>query len=381
MTYDTIVLGAGAAGLFCAAQIARHSHRVALIEHTDEPGRKILISGGGRCNFTNLVVRPDNFISTNPHFAKSALARYTPADFIQLVQQHRIRFHEKTLGQLFCDESSRLILEMLLAECSVGGVEILTKTQVTSVARDTRFTLETSRGPMDAATVVVATGGLTIPKMGATSFGYDLAKQFGLKIETPYPALVPLTFSADDRHTWSGLAGVSTDVIAKFGKRQFRENMLYTHKGLSGPAILQISSYWKAGQPLTIDLIPRRDFTNILPHEAKRTLARLLSARLADVWLAAEGFTMPIPSVKKMSDRLHQWQFTPAGTEGFDKAEVTGGGVSTDELSSTTMECRRVPGLFFIGEVVDVTGHLGGYNFQWAWASAEAAAQAIASAA
>ena len=377
MTYDTIVLGAGAAGLFCAARIARQGRRVALLEHTDEPGRKILISGGGRCNFTNLVVRPDNFLSANPHFAKSALARYTPADFIQLVQQHRIRFHEKTLGQLFCDESARLILEMLLSECNSAGVELLTKTQVTAVARDTRFTLETSRGPMDAATLVVATGGLSIPKMGATGFGYDLAGQFGLKIEPPYPALVPLTFNADDRRLWSSLAGVSTDVIAKFGKKQFRENMLYTHKGLSGPAILQISSYWKPGEPLTIDLIPRRDFTNILPHEAKRTLARLLTARLADVWLVAEGFTQPIPSVKKMSDRLHQWQFIPAGTEGFDKAEVTGGGVSTDELNSTTMEARRVPGLFFIGEVVDVTGHLGGYNFQWAWASADAAAEAI----
>ncbi|MBL0156651.1 MAG: NAD(P)/FAD-dependent oxidoreductase [Bryobacterales bacterium] len=377
MTYDTIVLGAGAAGLFCAAQIARQGRRVALIEHTDEPGRKILISGGGRCNFTNLVVRPDNFLSANPHFAKSALARYTPSDFIALVQQHRIRFHEKTLGQLFCDESARQILDMLLGECNSAGVELLTKTQVASVARDTRFTLETSRGTMTAATLVVATGGLSIPKMGATSFGYDLATQFGLNIETPYPALVPLTFNPDDRKLWSSLAGVSTDVIAKFGKKQFRENMLYTHKGLSGPAILQISSYWKPGQPITIDLIPRRDFTNILPHQAKQVLARLLTARLADVWLYAEGFTMPIPSVKKMSDRLHQWQCTPAGTEGFDKAEVTGGGVSTAELNSTTMEARRVPGLFFIGEVVDVTGHLGGYNFQWAWASAHAAAEAI----
>ncbi len=343
MTYDTIVLGAGAAGLFCAAQIARQGRRVALIEHTDEPGRKILISGGGRCNFTNLVVRPDHFLSANPHFAKSALARYTPADFIALVQQHRIRFHEKTLGQLFCDESARLILEMLLAECAGAGVELLTKTQVSAVARDTRFTLETARGPMDAATLVVATGGLSIPKMGATSFGYDLAAQFGLKIETPYPALVPLTFNPDDRRMWSSLAGVSTDVIAQFGKKQFRENMLYTHKGLSGPAILQISSYWKPGEPLTIDLLPRRDFTNILPHEAKKTLARLLTSRLADVWLTAEGFTMPIPSVKKMSDRLHQWRFTPAGTEGFDKAEVTGGGVSTGELSSATMEARNAP--------------------------------------
>ncbi len=380
MTYDTIVLGAGAAGLFCAAQIAQQGRRVALIEHTDEPGRKILISGGGRCNFTNLVVRPDNFLSANPHFAKSALARYTPADFIQLVQQHRIRYHEKTLGQLFCDESARQILDMLLGECNSAGVELLTKTQVTAVTRDTRFTLETSLGTMTAATLVVATGGLSIPKMGATSFGYDLAKQFDLQIETPYPALVPLTFSPEDRATWSTLAGVSTDVIAKFGKKQFRENMLYTHKGLSGPAILQISSYWKPGQPITIDLLPRRDFTNILPFEAKRTLARLLSARLADVWLVAEGFTQPIPSVSKMSARLHQWQVTPAGTEGFDKAEVTGGGVSTAELNSTTMEARRVPGLFFIGEVVDVTGHLGGYNFQWAWASAHAAAQAITAA-
>jgi len=377
LTYDTIVLGAGAAGLFCAAQIAQKGRRVALIEHSDQPGRKILISGGGRCNFTNLVVRPDNFLSANPHFAKSALARYTPADFIALIQQHHIRYHEKTLGQLFCDESASLVLDMLLAECSRGGVELLTKTQVTAVARDTRFNLETSQGPMDAATLIVATGGLTIPKMGATSFGYDLAAQFGLKIETPYAALVPFTFNPDDRQTWSILAGVSADVIATFGKKQFREKMLYTHKGLSGPAILQISSYWKPGQPLTIDLLPRRDFTNIEPHEAKKTLARLLTARLADVWLAAEGFTQPIPSVKKMSDRLHQWQFTPAGTEGFDKAEVTGGGVSTDELNSATMEARRVPGLFFIGEVVDVTGHLGGYNFQWAWASAHAAAQAI----
>ncbi|WP_321475405.1 NAD(P)/FAD-dependent oxidoreductase [uncultured Paludibaculum sp.] len=377
MTYDAIVLGGGAAGLFCAAQAGRLGRRVALIEHSDRPGRKILISGGGRANFTNLRVEPRNFLSANPHFAKSALARFTPQHFLDLMRAHRIPYHEKTLGQLFCDRSAQDLLTLLLTECSAGKVELHASTKITAVTRDTRFRVETSRGTMEATTLVVATGGLSIPKTGASGFGYDLARQFGLTIEKPYPALVPLTFDKADQARWGELSGVSTGVVATHGKQHFCERMLYTHRGLSGPAILQISSYWKPGSPLNLDLLPGTDFSTTAPHEARKQLSLKLPQRLAERWLEVEGFTQPVPSVKKIDTRLHHWSLVPAGTEGFDKAEVTGGGVSTAELSSQTMEARQVPGLFFIGEVVDVTGWLGGYNFQWAWASAYAAAQAI----
>lgn len=377
MHYDVIVLGAGAAGLFCAAQTGQRGRRVLLIEHSERPGKKILISGGGRCNFTNRIVKAEHFLSANPHFAKSALARYSPRDFIALVRRHGIGFHEKTPGQLFCDGSAREILAMLEDECRAGAVEFKLNCRVTTVSRDTRFTVETNSGLFTSAALVVATGGLSIPKLGATGFGYELARRFGLKVETPYPALVPLTFDQPWRERWRDLAGVSAEVTASFGKTRFREKMLVTHRGLSGPAILQISSYWRAPDALHIDLLPGGALEQAAPATARRLLLEALPRRFAERWLDAEGFTQPLLPVRKLEARLHAWRVQPAGTEGFEKAEVTGGGVSTSDLSSQSMEARNVPGLFFAGEVVDVTGHLGGYNFQWAWASAHAAAVAL----
>jgi len=376
LVYDVIVIGAGAAGLFAAATAGRRGKRVLLVEHSAQPGAKILISGGGRCNFTNRAVSASNFISGNLHFAKSALARYTPDDFLQLMKKHQIRFHEKTLGQLFCDTSARVILGMLLAECSAGHVDIKTSCNVTAVGRDTRFSVETSLGMFSSSALVIATGGLSIPKLGATDFGYRTARQFGLKVVTPYPALVPLVFGGDERKRWSDLAGVSTPVIARSGDAAFEEKMLFTHRGVSGPAILQVSSYWRPGGEVAVDLLPGQSF-DAPPPEARRILGTTLPQRLAARWLEVEGFTQPVLPVQAVDARLHAWSFTPSGTEGFEKAEVTGGGVSTGELSSKTMEVRNVPGLFFVGEVVDVTGWLGGYNFQWAWASAHAAGEAI----
>lgn len=380
MHYDVIVLGAGAAGLFCAALAGQRGRRVLLLEHADRAGKKILISGGGRCNFTNRVVKPEHFLSANPHFAKSALARYRPDDFIALVRKHRIGFHEKTLGQLFCDGSARDITRLLDEECRAGGVELRLGCRVTKVSRDTRFTVETSQDRFTAAALVVATGGLSIPKMGATGFGYELARQFGLAVETPYPALVPLTFDEPWRMRWSALAGVSAEVAVRFGQARFREKMLLTHRGLSGPAILQISSYWRAPGELRLDLLPGRELDGAEPATARRMLLELLPRRFAERWLEVEGFTQPLLPLRRLEARLHDWRVRPHGTEGFEKAEVTGGGVSTAELSSQTMEARNVRGLFFVGEVVDVTGHLGGYNFQWAWASAHAAATALSDA-
>ena len=367
------MIGAGAAGLFCAGVAGQRGRRVLVIEHADRPGKKILISGGGRANFTNLRVAAGNFLSGNAHFAKSALARFTPGDLVRLVEEHRIPYHEKTLGQLFCDRSATDLLRMLEAECAKGKVEVLTGTRVLSVSRDTRFRVETSRGMLEAAALVVATGGLSIPKMGATGLGYEIARQFGLKVEATYPALVPLVVE----RPWTSLSGVSAEVVARTGKQHFREKMLFTHRGLSGPAILQISSYWRPGAEVEIDLLPGVEFAETAPHEARKRLSIKLPQRLAEAWMEWEGFTQPVPSVKKMDGRLHEWRVRPSGTEGFEKAEVTGGGVSTSELSSTTMEARRLPGLFFIGEVVDVTGWLGGYNFQWAWSSGYAAGTAL----
>jgi len=355
----------------------QRGRRVALIEHTDRPGKKILISGGGRANFTNLRVTAANFLSSNPHFAKSALARFRPIDFIELVEKHKIGYHEKTLGQLFCDDSAQDLLRMLEAECLQGNVEVMTNTSVASVAKDTCFRVETSRGVMESKALVVATGGLSIPKMGATGFGYDIARQFGLEVVEPYPALVPLVWSDEYLRRWGDLAGISTEIVASLGKQQFREKMLLTHRGLSGPAILQISSYWREGGQVLIDLLPGFDLTGVPPHNTRRVLTNKMPSRLADRWLQTEGFNQPVPSVKKVDALLHRWGVEISDTEGFDKAEVTGGGVHTGELSSQTMEARRVPGLFFIGEVVDVTGHLGGFNFQWAWASAYAAAEGL----
>ena len=385
-TFDALILGGGAAGLMCAIEAGRRNRRVAILDHADRLGKKILISGGGRCNFTNLHTQPENFLSANPHFAKSALSRYTPADFIALVEKHRIPYHEKTLGQLFCDNSARDILAMLEEECRAAHVTIFLNTRIREVTRASEFIVRTNVAEFHAPALVVATGGLSIPKIGATSFGYDLARQFGLKIRDPWPGLVPLLLDPDDRSRYCDLAGVSAEVVASCDGQRFREKMLITHRGLSGPAILQISSYWKKPQPISLDLAPQNDMTTIFRDpKAPRTLTTLrnefrkvLPARLADRWLdhyAPNAWTNS--ALKDLEQQAHAWTITPAGTEGYDKAEVTAGGVDTDELSAKTMEARKVPGLYFIGEVVDVTGHLGGFNFQWAWASGAAAGRSL----
>jgi predicted Rossmann fold flavoprotein len=370
----------------CAIEAGKRGRRVAVLEHADRLGKKILISGGGRCNFTNLHCQPENFLSSNPHFAKSALARYTPTDFIALVEKHRIPYHEKTLGQLFCDRSARDILDMLEEECRAAGVSIFLNTKIETVSRVAEFVARTATAEFRAPALVVATGALSIPKIGATSFGYDLARQFGLNIREPWPGLVPLVLDADDRSHYCDLTGVSTEVIASYDRQQFREKMLITHRGLSGPAILQISSYWKNPQEIRIDLAPESDLTAAFRDpKTPRTLAtlrtelrKILPTRLADRWLDLHAPTSWANSALADFERqAHEWPIKPAGTEGFDKAEVTAGGVDTDELSAKTMESRNVPGLFFIGEVVDVTGHLGGFNFQWAWSSGAAAGRAV----
>ncbi|HXO39341.1 MAG TPA: NAD(P)/FAD-dependent oxidoreductase, partial [Candidatus Acidoferrum sp.] len=357
---------------------------VAVLERAERIGKKILISGGGRCNFTNLLCRPENFISANPHFAKSALARYTPGDFIALVEKHGITYHEKTLGQLFCDGSAQQIVTMLEAECRAAGVRIQTNVNVEQVSREDGFLLRAGDDEFRADSLVVATGGLSIPKMGATSFGYDLARQFGLKIIDPQPALVPFTLNKEDVAQFCDLAGVSAEVVASTGGQSFREKMLITHRGLSGPAILQISSYWKPSQAITLDLAPERELTAALRDpKARRDLPSAKAAflialpnRFADRWLDVnppQGWSnYALDEVERLT---HNWQITPEGTEGYAKAEVTAGGVDTNELSAKTMESRKVAGLYFIGEVVDVTGHLGGFNFQWAWASGFSAGQ------
>jgi len=384
--FDVVILGGGAAGLMCAIEAGKRGRRVAVLEHGDRCGKKILISGGGRCNFTNLHCRPENFISGNPHFAKSALARYTPADFIALVEKHGIRYHEKTLGQLFCDGSAREILQMLEEECKAANVEIVVGTKVLEVNKTTEFVIRTSGGEFHSPALVVATGGLSIPKMGATSFGYDLARQFGLNIREPRPALVPLVLAAGDRKRYCDLAGVSAEVVASCDGAQFREKMLITHRGLSGPAILQISSYWQPPAPMVIDWAPGKTLTAAfsdagIPRNLQTLSAAVresLPKRLADRWLdlnRPSSFTNL--ALADLERRVHGWEIHPAGTEGFEKAEVTAGGVDTDELSAKTMESRGVPGLFLIGEAVDVTGQLGGFNFQWAWASGAAAGRAV----
>lgn len=385
-TFDVIILGAGAAGLMCAIEAGKRGRRVAVLERAERIGKKILISGGGRCNFTNLHCRPENFLSANPHFAKSALARYTPADFIALVEKHRIAYHEKTLGQLFCDGSAQEIVSMLEQECRAAGVQIFVRTAVQEVTRTAGFTVRSEAHEFHAPALVIATGGLSIPKMGATGFGYDLARQFGLAIRPCRPALVPLTFNPDDCRRFCDLAGVSAEVIASADSQHFREKMLFTHRGLSGPAILQISSYWVGSAPIAIDLAPGRTLTAPLLQSAahrdlpsaKAAFRSVLPNRLADRWLdlhpPARWTNQALADVEH---HLHRWEVEPAGTEGYSKAEVTAGGIDTNELSARTMESRKVPGLFFIGEVVDVTGHLGGFNFQWAWASGAAAGQAV----
>jgi predicted Rossmann fold flavoprotein len=383
--FDALILGGGAAGLMCAIEAGKRGRRVAVLEHADRLGKKILISGGGRCNFTNLYCQPENFLSSNPHFAKSALARYTPADFIALVDKHRIPYHEKTLGQLFCDRAATDITTMLEAECREAGVQLFLNTRTKEVRRSTEFVAEAGSEEFRAPVLVVATGGLSIPKMGATPFGYDLARQFGLEIVKTRPALVPFVLAKKDQRAYCDLAGVSAAVTVSTNHQSFRESMLITHKGLSGPAILQISSYWEKGKPLLIDLAPDRDVTSAIREAKTRNAAAaraaflgVLPKRLADRWLDLhEPKSWTNQDLEKLESDLHHWTLVPADTEGYEKAEVTAGGVDTDELSSKTMESHKVPGLFFIGEVVDVTGHLGGFNFQWAWSSGAAAGRAL----
>ncbi|MGB7374232.1 NAD(P)/FAD-dependent oxidoreductase [Pontixanthobacter sp.] len=392
--FDTIILGAGAAGLFCAAQAGQRGKRVLVLERSAKPGKKILISGGGRCNFTNIHAGPAHYLSANPHFAKSALSRYTARDFIDLIEKHGIAWHEKTLGQLFCDNSAKQVVAMLMDECARaaefgGDVQLLCDQDITDAARQDGAFVITANGQVHRAhSLVIATGGPSIPKMGATGFAYDLARQFGLKIIEPRPALVPLTLGGEDV-LFRDLSGVSATVDARSGKTTFREAALFTHKGLSGPSILQVSSYWKHGEPITIDFLPDRPEGWLL--EAKRETPRstvkaklkdVLSDRLATTLSGRLGIETELGNVSDKALRaaeaqLARWTFHPNGSEGFAKAEVTAGGIDTKELSSKTMEARKVPGLYVIGEAADVTGWLGGYNFQWAWSSGWAAAQAV----
>ncbi len=405
LNYDVIILGAGAAGLMCAIEAGKRKRRVLVLERADRVGRKILISGGGRCNFTNLHTTSENFLSSNRHFSKSALARYTPTDFVRLVEKHGIPYHEKKLGQLFCDRAASDITTMLEQECRDAAVEIRLNTRVNAVSKedlpsgtgsdDKLFIVQVDDDSFTASRLVVATGGLSIPKIGATSFGYDLARQFGLKIEPTRAALVPFTFSERDRQHWCDLAGVSTEVVAstmvastrgtKRTKQTFRENLLITHHGLSGPAILQISSYWDGKSPVQIDLAPDREIATEMQARGQRDLSswklllkEILPRRLAERWV--DVYPLAGNSDRAFADaerELHAWEVHPETTEGYGKAEVTAGGVDTDELFSETMESRKIPGLFFVGEVVDVTGQLGGFNFQWAWASGFCAGQAV----
>lgn len=390
--FDAIILGAGGAGLMCAARAGQAGKRVLVIDHADEPGKKILISGGGRCNFTNVHTAADRYLSANPHFAKSALGRYRPMDFIGLVDAYGIGWHEKTLGQLFCDGSARQIVTMLMDECAKGSVDFAFSTDIGEIGHaDGLYRVAGAEAPA----LVVATGGPSIPQMGATGIAYDIARRFGLKVVEPRPALVPLTLGGDDL-LFRTLSGVSADVVARTGKTKFREAALFTHRGLSGPAILQISSYWRHGETVGIDFLPDapRDWLKTLKRERPRAtlrgvlaahlpdrLATALSGKMSGVdvdWGHLELVEMKDPLLDQIERRLADWTFTPNGSEGYAKAEVTIGGVSTAELSSKTMEAAKAPGLYVIGEAVDVTGWLGGYNFQWAWASGVAAAQAIA---
>lgn len=388
-TFDAIILGAGGAGLMCAATAGQRGRRILLIDHADAPGKKILISGGGRCNFTNIHTAADRYISANPHFAKSALGRYRPDDFIALVERYGIAWHEKTLGQLFCDGSARQIVDMLLDECAIGRVEIALGEAIAGVDHaDGLFRIDFGQRTASAPSLVIATGGPSIPKMGATGFAYELARRFGLKLVEPRPALVPLTLNGEDA-LFTSLSGVSAEVVAKAGKASFREAALFTHRGLSGPAILQISSYWRHREPVSIDFLPDhprgwlREIKRQRPRSGLRAalsgplpdrLAQALADRIA---LTGELGGQADRGLEAIEQRLANWQFHPSGTEGFAKAEVTSGGIGTEGLSSQTMEARRVPGLYAIGEAVDVTGWLGGYNFQWAWASGVAAGQVL----
>ena len=384
--FDVVVIGAGAAGLFCAIEAGRRGRKVLVVERNSQVGRKIIISGGGRCNFTNIFTSPVNFVSQNPHFSKSALARYTPDDFIRLVKKHKIDFYEKKLGQLFCRESSRQIVDLLLAECERAGVEIRTGCTVLKIDKQNLFLVNMDSSSVECESLVIATGGLSFAKVGATDFGYGVAREFGLKIEPTRPALVPLVFETNGET--GKLAGVSIDSVVSTSDREFRENILFTHRGLSGPAILQISNYWKKGRDVSIDLLPGTDASELLAANAQSRksltnfLNQLMPEKAARLFAPQHVADKPLVQIghrelEKVGKGLNNWSVRFRDTEGYDKAEVTIGGVSTDELSSQTMEARKIPGLFFIGEVVDVTGWLGGYNFQWAWASGYAAGQAV----
>ncbi|MEP3048407.1 MAG: NAD(P)/FAD-dependent oxidoreductase [Roseibium sp.] len=388
---DVLVLGGGAAGLMCAIEAAKRGRKVLVIDHARRPAEKIRISGGGRCNFTNLYTAPSNFLSQNPRFCVSALKRYTQQDFLALVEKHRISWHEKTLGQLFCDNSAKDIIQMLLHELEAAGGTLQLETEIKAVGKpDDSFSVVSSNGPLRAKSLVVATGGPSIPKMGATGFGYDLAKQFGHEVVQPRAALVPLTFSDANKDLCSRLAGVSLDAIVSFQKTIFREGLLFTHRGLSGPSILQISSYWQQGKPISVNLLPDTDVFESLrtarkdapKQDLKTALGQLLPNRLADELSQAYELKGRLADqsdkvLRRCADQLNRWQLIPVGTEGYRTAEVTLGGVDTRELSSKTMESSKVPGLYFIGETMDVTGHLGGFNFQWAWSSGHAAGQVV----
>lgn len=388
--FDVIIIGAGAAGLMCAAEANRRGRRVLLLDQAEKVAQKIFISGGGRCNFTNLYATPENFLSANPRFCVSALARYTQHDFIALVDQYGIEWHERDHGQLFCLGPAKQIIDMLVAEAQ--GSDIQTAVTVTGISKDDagEFTVTTDRGDFTSEALVIATGGPSIPKMGSSIFGYQIAKQFGLKLVEPRAGLVPLTFDAETLKRLEGLSGISVDARVTHGKTQFTEGLLFTHRGLSGPVILQISSYWRPGDTITVDLLPEID---LLAHlkEAKQSqpkkdvvsiLGTLLPTRLAQRmtgWTDSNGrlADMPDKTLQRLADQINRWQVTPDGSQGLRTAEVTVGGVDTNELSSQTMEARKVPGLYFIGECVDVTGHLGGFNFQWAWASGHACGQVV----
>jgi predicted Rossmann fold flavoprotein len=387
--FDVIVIGAGAAGMMCAAVAGQRGRRALLIDHAPKLGEKIRISGGGRCNFTNIHCAPENFLSRNPDFCRSALARYTPRDFIALIEKHGIGYHEKKLGQLFCDESAQQVIAMLRAECDSNRVEWRMPCNVKAIRKTGEtFVVSTDNVELTSTSLVIATGGLSVPKLGASPFGYKVAEQFGLSIVAPRPGLVPLAFDAGELARYGDLAGISVDAAVSCNGGHFRENLLFTHRGLSGPAILQISSYWTPGQAIHINLLPEHSAETILfEHRRNGTLpAAALSAtlprRFAQQWCEAMGAVQPIDrmgdkDLRALAAKLHDWQIKPSGTTGYVKAEVTLGGVDTSELSSKTMEAKRIPGLYFIGEVVDVTGQLGGFNFQWAWASGFVAGQYV----
>ena len=388
MSADVVIIGAGAAGMMCAIEAGHRGRNVVLLDHAEKLGEKIRISGGGRCNFTNIDTRPENFLSGNSDFCRSALARYTPRDFTALVEKHGIAWHEKKLGQLFCDGSAQQIIDMLKAECDDARVQLCMPAKVTSIEKRERFLVATNRGGFDCQSLVIASGGLSIPQIGASAFGYRIAEQFGLKVTPLRPALVGLTFTPETLAQFADLSGVSVDAVVSCNGVDFRENLLVTHRGLSGPAILQISSYWRPGLELSVNLLPDREALEILDsaQASEKLLANVLGEflpqRFAQRWVDFNFENQPlkrfsVPRLREIAQRLRDWRIRPSGTVGYKKAEVTLGGVDTRELSSKTLEARKQPGLYFIGEVVDVTGHLGGYNFQWAWASGHAAGQAV----